>query len=90
MNENEVENRVSKSIVYNNTFVKEQRVDGSYINLLMLRCTLKGFERNYQTRTPSNLINQIRLHYSVNSYEVKSQCYFYKINPYFVTGKLKP
>ena len=46
MNENEMENRVSKSIVDEKTIVKEQRVDGSCINLLMLRCTLKGLERD--------------------------------------------
>lgn len=86
INENEMENRVSKSIVDEKTIVKEQRVDGSCINLLMLRCTLKGFERDYQIRTPSNQINLIRLYSTVNTYEVKSQGSFYILNPYFVTG----
>ena len=57
-----MDNRVSKSAV--NLFgeisaVKEQRVNGSCINKLMLRCTLKGFERNYQVRIPSNRINKV-------------------------------
>src|SRR5689334_11262491 len=86
MNENEMENCVSKSIVDEKTIVKEQRVDGSCINLLMLRCTLKGLERDYQIRTPSNQINLIRLYSIVNTYEVKSQGSFYKLNPYFVTS----
>jgi len=40
--------------------VKEQRVDGSYFinnnknqKLMQLRCTLMGFERNYQISNPS-------------------------------------
>lgn len=38
-------NRVAKS---DNLSVKVQRVDGSYTIWLVLRCTLTGFERNYQ------------------------------------------
>lgn len=42
-----MDNRGSKSNI--KLFVKEQRVDGSYTNLkssgLVLRCTLRGFER---------------------------------------------
>ena len=40
--------------------VKEQRVDGSWFlakNTSSLRCTLMGFERNYQVKILSNLIN---------------------------------
>lgn len=47
--ENKMDNRGSKSTVYKNTVVKEQRVDGSWSinkNLIGLRCTLTGFERN--------------------------------------------
>ena len=49
MNENEMDNRGSKSTILNSTVVKEQRVDGNWPikpNLMGLRCTLKGFERN--------------------------------------------
>ena len=63
--ENKVGNRGSKSIVRENTIVKEQRVDGSLpISSLSrldtgIRYTLKGFERNSQTRILSNHINLI-------------------------------
>jgi len=42
--------------------VKEQRVDGSYIGrkLPVLRCTLMGFERNYQVIILSKQTNNIR------------------------------
>jgi len=47
---------VSKSVMalnlWKNITVKEQRVGGSCsINLMLLRCTLTGFERNFQVRT---------------------------------------
>jgi hypothetical protein len=42
-------------------FVKEQRVDGSwykgFFNPMYLRCTLMGFERNYQIKIPSKQLN---------------------------------
>jgi hypothetical protein len=69
-----------------NIIVKEQRVDGSCINKLMLRCTLKGFERSYQIRISSYQINQIRLYSTVSGYEVKAQRELDLLNPYFVTG----
>lgn len=47
MSENEMDNCGSKSIKFLNFIVKEQRVDGSYIDNSMLRYTLIGFERNY-------------------------------------------
>jgi len=50
--------RGSKSIK-NNFIVKEKRVDGSCIKKLMLRGTLKDFEKNYQLRILSNQINLI-------------------------------
>jgi competence CoiA-like predicted nuclease len=56
MNENEMGYRGSKSLLIKKQSVKEQRVDGSYfINkiLMKLRCTLTGFERNYQTKISS-------------------------------------
>ena len=41
--------------------VKEQRVDGSlWIKSIHLRCTLMGFERNYQAKIPSKLKNKTR------------------------------
>jgi hypothetical protein len=54
MNENEMGYRGSKSLLIKS--VKEQRVDGSYFinkNLMILRCTLTGFERNSQTNISS-------------------------------------
>jgi len=72
--------------------VKEQRVDGSWcINqalakhkkLMHLRCTLMGFERNYQVRIPSNLIKTSRNNYSVLSSLSKSEL---TINPWYITG----
>lgn len=49
-----------------NLSVKEQRVDGSCTGALspVLRCTLMGFERNYQVKIPSNLL--FRRQYSTN------------------------
>lgn len=73
MNESEMDNRGSKSMLYDN-IVKEQRVDGSCINSYlarkaiikdsMLRCTLMGFERNYQVKTLSNQIINKRFYSS--------------------------
>jgi len=57
MSENEMGYRGSKSPILYREGVKEQRVDGSYFinkNLMKLRCTLMGFERNYQISNPSN------------------------------------
>jgi hypothetical protein len=52
-------NRGSKSD-YKLKSVKEQRVDGSWQvgGASCLRCTLMGFERNYQIKIPSNQINK--------------------------------
>ena len=74
MSENEMGNRGSKSVICKSITVKEQRVDGSYIdsnlrskntlmNNSMLRCTLTGFERSYPVKI---LSNQIRT-YSANN-----------------------
>ena len=59
MSENEMENRGSKSVISKNITVKEQRVDGSWRikQLMRLRCTLMGFERNYPANIPSNQFN---------------------------------
>jgi hypothetical protein len=52
--------------------VKEQRVDGSYIinknkNLMVLRYTLMGFERNYQTKISSKQFVIQNKNFSTNS-----------------------
>ena len=75
-------NRGSKSNKINTLFVKEQRVDGSYIGYLnkknnsMLKCTLVGFERSYQVKIPSNPINLTRNFSMLES----------KLDPSYVTG----
>ena len=77
--------RGSKSVIYGRELyitVKEQRVDGSYIEYLskkyysMLRNTLVGFERSYQIKIPSNFINFKRNFCTLES----------KLNPFYVTG----
>ena len=58
MIENEMDYRGSKSAL---AAVKEQRVDGSWLLALpirSLRCTLMGFERNYQLKVLSKQLNQ--------------------------------
>ncbi len=84
MKETEMGNRGSKSTLYNfnptsqtNSVVKEQRVDGSWHFLIKkkcLRCTLMGFERNFQIKV---LSNQKRLYTNVGSNQ---------LNHWFVTG----
>jgi len=57
--EKEMGNRGSKSTVFKNTVVKEQRVDGSCIGCVnhpVLRYTLRGFERITYYGIPSNQI----------------------------------
>ena len=77
MNENEMGYRGSKSN-FISKFVKEQRVDGSYcINLMQLRCTLMGFERNYQFKIPSNQLNKAPFSTFIQ---------YPELNPWFVTG----
>jgi hypothetical protein len=58
IDEKKMDNRGSKSVFYNT--VKEQRVDGSWCfnhKLMHLRCTLMGFERNYQIKIQSKQLN---------------------------------
>ena len=102
MMETEMEYRGSKSVVYevrpyNNTIVKEQRVDGGCIGISsinkkisMLRCTLMGFERNYQGRVLSNQINRCtRRFYTVAAKVIKqseTQNLGITMNPWFLTG----
>jgi hypothetical protein len=79
--------RGSKSVNFKSSkiAVKEQRVDGSWcINpnqiLMHLRCTLMDFERNYQIKYLSKLLN-IKNFYSLHSWPADQ-----KLNPWFVTG----
>ena len=61
--------------------VKEQRVDGSWSiliaksKLMLLRCTLMGFERNYQIKIPSKQLKYFSTFSSNN-----------RLKPWFVTG----
>lgn len=69
-----------------NLSVKEQRVDGHRcVNLIHLRYTLMGFERNYQIKILSNQINTLR-----RSYTSISKNLLYNLsnnlNPWFLTG----
>nr|YP_009710800.1 LAGLIDADG homing endonuclease [Macrolepiota fuliginosa]QFZ98749.1 LAGLIDADG homing endonuclease [Macrolepiota fuliginosa] len=85
MIENEMGYRGSKSeLVSHTNSVKEQRVDGSWCKKpLHLRCTLMGFERNYQIKIPSKQLN--KQNYSTLS---KTSLAFgnNKLNPWFITG----
>ena len=85
MIEKEMGYRGSKSKLYHKSkgptshrynFVKEQRVDGSWHGNILpcLRCTLMGFERNYQIKV---LSNQKRLFTTNDSNQ---------LNPWFITG----
>ena len=83
MNESKMGDRGSKSEILSpqpkGISVKEQRVDGSYFGCYpKLRCTLMGFERNYQVKIPSNQFNKIKKLFST-----KSEA---EINPWFLTG----
>jgi hypothetical protein len=54
MSENKMGYRGSKSN-FIKKFVKEQRVDGSYLSIQdKLRCTLMGGESRYPVKIPSN------------------------------------
>ncbi|PQE31504.1 LAGLIDADG (mitochondrion) protein [Rutstroemia sp. NJR-2017a WRK4] len=52
MIEREMDNRGSKSVMYKNITVKEQRVYGNYFGLVnpRLRCILRGLERDFQIK----------------------------------------
>jgi len=67
--------RGSKSVL---TYtVKEQRVDGSYCKSMQLRCTLMGFEINYQFKIPSKQLNKR----SISNLNLKTE-----LSPWFITG----
>jgi hypothetical protein len=92
MIENEMGYRGSKSILLN-SIVKEQRVDGSYCiksaaPTMQLRCTLMGFERNYQLKIPSKQFTQ-RSYSTLNSSKeaVKGNNNNTSLlHPWFITG----
>jgi len=84
----------SKSVLLKNITVKEQRVDGSLSiksYLMDLRCTLTGFERNYQSKNHSNLIIQRRLYhkgckvFEDNNLTVKNK-HIQLNEPWFISG----
>ena len=95
ISESWMDNRGSKSITglftpnsLNVVIVKEQRVDGSWQvgSASCLRCTLAGFERNYQFRIPSNQINKYtKRYYSSNSLNIRRNPNS-RINPIFING----
>ena len=96
----EIDNRGSKSRVSSNTFVKEQRADGSWQvksnqALLSSRCltclryALKGFERNLQIRIHSKQIVTHRVYTSKAVQQFvhsDSQNTFNKLHPAFISG----
>jgi len=88
--EKNVGNRGSKSVIFNNIAVKEQRVYGSWCGKLShLRFTLMGLERDYQVKIPSNQIIQRRLYSTTelafNDYNNIEK--FPQLNePWFITG----
>ena len=89
MKETEMGYRGSKSIARlvalatKSVIVKEQRVDGSWHGLFSpcLRCTLMGFERNYQVKILSNQMNKQRF-YTISAVQPE----IIKLDPWFVTG----
>jgi len=81
INEKQMGNRGSKSDLRTKS-VKEQRVDGNWWNKpIHLRCTLTGFERNYQIKIPSKQLKINKLFYSSLNYKPN-------LNPWFITGLL--
>lgn len=85
--ENKMDNRESKSIIGSLPIVvKEQRVDGSGHNnsVMCLRCTLRGFERNFHTNIQSKLIKN--KFFSTSTIEINSNELVSKMNPWFFTG----
>lgn len=94
MMETEVGYRGSKSAMCESVVVKEQRIDGSYIDMRttkpkkntypMLRCVLMGLGRDYPCRSPSNSLNR---YYSTSKIPTDtSQILESKLDPNFVSG----
>jgi hypothetical protein len=87
--ENIMGNRGSKSAILKNIVVKEQRVNGSWygINLPYLRCTLMGFERNYQNKIlTTQLVNKINYSTLCVNENKGDNNYNLRIDPNFLTG----
>lgn len=63
-----ISDRGSNSVTSKRVTVKEQRVDGRIGNLyrLPLRCTLKGFERNYPIKIPFKQLYKVK-YFSTNT-----------------------
>lgn len=80
MTEKEMGYRGSKSVLGCST-VKEQRVDGNYLSKIdKLRCTLTGFERDYQIKIPSKQLQK----FSFSTLNNKS--IYNNLNLWFITG----
>jgi hypothetical protein len=90
IDENQMGDRGSKSEILSpqpkRIFVKEQRVDGSYFGYYpKLRCTLMGFERNYQVKIPSNQLNK-KLFSTLKTNAEANKNYEAEITPWVLTG----
>ena len=85
--ENKMDNRESKSVICENITVKEQRVDGSGQENFSscLRCTLTGFERNYEINILSKQIHN-RFFSSISGNQIDNIKFKSKMNPWFLTG----
>ena len=91
MIERKMENRGSKSNICSNIFVKEQRVDGSCIisRNVMLRCTLMGFERNYQNKILTTQLVKKKKNYFYSTSSINDSRWGntnLNIDPNFLTG----
>ncbi len=88
MIENEMGNRGTKSNL-KKKFVKAQRVDGNLcivLNTMRIRCTLMGFERNYQVKILSKQINKLTFSTSTATLNPHTVPCTKKLNPWFITG----
>lgn len=88
-----MEYRGSKSELASCYSVKEQRVDGSWCgklsnnNLPHLRCTLTGFERNYQVKIPSTqIVIRPRWYSTTRCNSILDIKHNLIIDPNFITG----
>lgn len=86
ISEKKMSYRGSKSVILKNIIVKEQREYDSKKEkyILLLRCSLTGFERNYQVKPFSNQLPRRENSKFYSSLAIsQSQI---KLNPYFITG----
>ncbi len=87
MLEREMENRGSKSVIFSNIAVKEQRLDGNCCFISkQLRYTLMGFERNSQVKIPSNQIKTFSRISNCFDFNDSLKSNINKLNPWFITG----